>query len=57
VAVEVDNAPSLKAVKKAGFEEAFEISYQRRWGHITVSDPEGPGADLCPNCFIKKLEE
>ncbi|HYN37033.1 MAG TPA: hypothetical protein VEV82_08680 [Actinomycetota bacterium] len=57
VAVEADNPPSLKAVRKADFEEAFEISYQRRWGRITVSEPRGPGADLCPDCFLKKLEE
>lgn len=57
VAVEADNPPSLKAIQKAGFEEAFRISYQRRWGRITVSEPQGPRADLCPSCFLKKLDE
>ena len=55
VAVEADNPPSLKAVGKAGFEEAFEISYRRRWGRITVSEPEGLRAGLCSDCFLKKL--
>lgn len=57
VAVEVDNAPSLKSVSKAGFEKAFEISYRRRWGAISLSDPQGPQAELCSRCFQKKLED
>jgi ribosomal protein S18 acetylase RimI-like enzyme len=44
VAVEVDNLASLRAVSKAGFEAAFEISYSRRLGRLTVGPPEGPQA-------------
>ena len=57
VAVEVGNIPSLKSVSKAEFERAFELSYRRRWGFISVSVPHGPKAELCPNCIIKKLDE
>lgn len=56
VAVEDDNPASLKSVSKAGFEEAFVISYRRRWGAIAVSEPRGENADLCRHCFIKKFQ-
>ena len=56
VAVEEDNPASLKSVAKAGFREAFVISYRRRWGAITVSEPRGEKADLCRRCFIKKFQ-
>lgn len=46
VAVEEDNIPSVRAVTKAGFEEAFRIGYRRRWGRLHMSDPEGPLADI-----------
>ena len=57
VAVEVGNTPSLKSVSKAGFEQAFELSYRRRWGSISLSEPHGPKVELCPDCFLKKLDE
>ena len=44
VAVEVDNPSSLRAVTKAGFEEAWRITYRRRLGILTVSPPVGDGA-------------
>jgi RimJ/RimL family protein N-acetyltransferase len=40
VGVEAHNAPSLRAVAKAGFQEAFSIPFGRRWGRIWVH-PEG----------------
>ncbi len=42
VGVEADNAPSLRAVTKAGFEEAFRIAYHRRLGRLHVERPTGP---------------
>ena len=55
VAVEEDNPPSLKAIKKAGFEEAFKVTYKRRLGTIRVEVPTGPRADVCLLCFPKKV--
>jgi ribosomal protein S18 acetylase RimI-like enzyme len=45
VAVEANNAPSLKAVGKAGFERAFEIRYERRLGRLTLELPDGVKTD------------
>lgn len=36
VAVESGNAPSLKAIRKAGFEPAYELRYGRRLGRLSV---------------------
>lgn len=43
VAVESGNAPSLKAIRKAGFEPAYEMRYGRRAGRLTlvVEKPAG----------------
>ena len=57
VAVEEGNAPSLKAVSKAGFETAFEVAYGRRFGRLSVSQPTGQKVDLCANCIARKLSE
>lgn len=46
VAVEEDNIPSLKAVGKAGFTEAYTISYRRKLGRLTVGSPAGPLAEM-----------
>jgi L-amino acid N-acyltransferase YncA len=43
VAVEKDNLASLRAVSKAGFEAAAEISYTRRLGRVTVASPRRLG--------------
>jgi ribosomal protein S18 acetylase RimI-like enzyme len=46
VAVEADNAASLKAVATASFEPHSEIAFTRRWGRITIhpgTGPEGTG--------------
>ncbi len=46
VAVESGNAPSLKAIRKAGFEPAYEMRYGRRLGRLTlvVEKPAGLAA-------------
>ena len=51
VAVEHDNPASLKAVAKAGFTPAFEVSFKRRLGRLTVDPPSGPRADDCNGCL------
>ena len=55
VAVEEDNPASLKSVHKAGFVEAFEISYRRRLGVMSLAMPKGVKAHLCARCFHKKV--
>jgi hypothetical protein len=45
VAVEKDNAASLRAVTKAGFVAAYEVGYRRRWGRLTLDLPAGEMAD------------
>lgn len=46
IAVEADNAPSRRAIEKAGFVFAFELSYRRRWGRLTLDPPQGPRAEV-----------
>ena len=55
VGVEADNEPSIRAITKAGFEVAFEISYRRRFGRLTLGPPEGPLAPDCAACFPRTL--
>ena len=43
VAVESGNAPSLKAIRKAGFEPAYEMRYGRRGGRLTLAVDGPPG--------------
>ena len=47
VGVERGNVPSLRAVAKAGFEPACELSFGRRRGRPWVGRPTGPAADEC----------
>ena len=42
VGVEADNAPSIRAITKGGFENAFELRFQRAWGRAHVDEPTGP---------------
>lgn len=46
VAVEADNPASVRAVTKAGFQEAFRIVYGRRFGRLRIEEPRGPMADI-----------
>jgi RimJ/RimL family protein N-acetyltransferase len=52
VAVESDNAASLRAVTKAGFVVRYEVGYRRRWGRLTVDLPEGEMGD-CAHTMIR----
>ncbi|MGH2786499.1 MAG: hypothetical protein ACRDJV_01140 [Actinomycetota bacterium] len=51
VGVEAGNRSSIKAVRKAGFEVGFDITYRRRLGRVTVSAPQGPLARDCRGCL------
>ena len=57
VAVEEPNAPSRRAIAKAGFEESFELDYKRRVGKLTLAPLRGPGAESCAGCFLRKLPQ
>jgi ribosomal protein S18 acetylase RimI-like enzyme len=50
VGVEHSNAPSLRAITKAGFEPSFEVHYARRWGRIRVQLSENAHS-ACPKCL------
>lgn len=52
VAVEKDNAASLRAVAKAGFGVSYEVGYRRRWGRLTIDLPAGEMAD-CARTMIR----
>jgi ribosomal protein S18 acetylase RimI-like enzyme len=53
VGVEAGNAPSIKAVRKAGFEPGFEIGYSRCLGRVAVGRPQGPLAGQCGKCLTR----
>ena len=56
VAVETHNGPSLRAVAKAGFEEAFAIRYRRRLGLLHVDSPTGRLAETGGLMLRRKLD-
>lgn len=45
VGVEAENVPSVRAITKAGFEQAFELSFHRRMGRVQIDDLRGPLAE------------
>jgi hypothetical protein len=54
VAAEADNPPSIRAITKAGFEEAFKISYRRTLGLLKVSAPVGALAAIGEGMVTKR---
>lgn len=54
VAVEEHNPPSLRAVTKAGFVEAFRLPFSRRFGRLTIGTPTGPIADAAAHLLSRK---
>jgi RimJ/RimL family protein N-acetyltransferase len=51
VGVDGHNESSFRAITKAGFSEAFEIYYRRRFGRIEVDEPVGELASECWDCI------
>lgn len=45
VAVEEHNPPSLRAVAKAGFQEAFRLKFSRSLGRLRIGAASGPDAN------------
>ncbi len=45
VGAEADNEPSLRAIDKGGFQEAFQLTFHRSRGVIRVEEPTGPLAE------------
>ena len=54
VGVESHNAPSRRAIAKGGFSEAFELTYRRRLGRLSIDPPSGPMADI-GHAFLGRL--
>lgn len=46
VAVEEHNPPSLRAVAKAGFQEAFRLPFSRSFGRLRIGPATGPEASM-----------
>ncbi len=46
VGVEEHNAPSVRAITKAGFREAFRLPYERKLGRLRVGRAQGPNAEI-----------
>lgn len=46
IAVEATNASSVRAISKAGFTPAFELTFHRDRGEVHMDGAEGPRADL-----------
>jgi hypothetical protein len=55
VGVEAHNEPSLRAVSKGGFEEAFHIAYRRRLGRLYVERPAGRLAEVGGGLFHREV--
>ena len=55
VAVEADNPASIRAVTKAGFEEAFRFSLRRRLGRLTIDPPTGQMAQIGTS-FVRRTQ-
>ena len=52
VGVEADNAPSLRAITKAGFEPAFSVRFRKHWGRLTIDEAAGPRAELAHEVLL-----
>lgn len=54
VAVEEHNPSSLRAVTKAGFEEAFRLPFSRRFGKLTIGAASGPKSEKAADLLSRK---
>jgi hypothetical protein len=57
VGVEAGNAPSIRAITKAGFEPAFTIGLHRRWGRVRLDEPSGPRPELASSCLHRQVPD
>lgn len=53
--VTADNHPSLRAISKAGFTEAFRTAYHRRLGRLVLDPATGPLEDMAPRCLSSRI--
>ena len=49
-----DNPASVKAVRKAGFSDAWRTPYRRRLGVLVLEPATGPLAHLAPYCLLRR---
>jgi hypothetical protein len=56
VGAEASNAPSLKAIAKAHFEDQFRVRYVRKLGFLRVDEPVGAGVKLCFGCLARDVD-
>lgn len=54
VGIEGHNEASLRSVTKAGFHEAFRLSFSRRLARLTLSPPQGPMAEVGRRCIVDR---
>ncbi len=45
IGVDPTNAPSVRAITKAGFEPVLSVRYRKRWGRIDVGPVRGPRSE------------
>ena len=45
IGVEATNAPSVRAITKAGFKPAFSLDFRKRWRKLEVDAARGPRAE------------
>ena len=45
IGVDATNTPSIRAITKAGFEQAFSLHFRRRWGRLEVDAARGPRSE------------
>ena len=55
IGVGADNAPSVRAIDKAGFEPGFDIGFEIRWGRIDIPTVTGPKAAQAERMIRKRL--
>lgn len=54
VGVEPDNAPSVRAIAKAGFGEAMDLPFERRMFRVRLEPARGPMAHLAPELLVAR---
>ena len=55
IGVGADNAPSIRAIQKAGFTPAFDVSFEISWGRIDVPTVTGSRASEVEKMIRRRL--